>query len=110
MDSFEYDLNTAEALGHVFTALKAVKPEALSPVEALAVWRGFHLILAAFGIVLPPEKADEEVPAAVRAVAEARWAARTSKDWAEADRLRGELDALGWTMKDGRENYTLSLK
>jgi cysteinyl-tRNA synthetase len=103
------DLNTAETLGHVFTALKALKPDALTPVEALAAWRGLHLILAAFGIVLPQEKADE-VPAEVRTVAEARWAARTAKDWAESDRLRGELDTLGWTMKDGREDYTLTRK
>ncbi len=108
--ALNHDLNTAEALGHVFTVLKAVKPETLSPADALAVWRGFHLVLAAFGIVLPPEKAEDAVPAQVQAVAEARWAARTGKDWAEADRLRGELDALGWTMKDGRENYSLSLK
>ena len=103
------DLNTAEALGHVFTALKSLKPEALTTVEALAAWQGFHLILAAFGITLPQEKEDE-VPGDVRVVAEARWAARTAKDWAEADRLRKELEALGWTMKDGRENYTLARK
>ena len=107
--ALNHDLNTAETLGHVFTALKALKPDALTPPEALAAWRGLHLILAAFGIVLPQEKADE-VPAEVRTVAEARWAARTAKDWAESDRLRGELDALGWTMKDGREDYTLTRK
>ena len=107
--ALNHDLNTAETLGHVFTALKALKPDALTPAEALATWRGLHLILAAFGIVLPQEKADE-VPAEVRTVAEARWAARTAKDWAESDRLRGELDTLGWTMKDGREDYTLTRK
>ena len=50
------------------------------------------------------------MPGDVRVVAEARWAARTAKDWAESDRLRKELEALGWTMKDGRENYTLARK
>ena len=107
--ALNHDLNTAETLGHVFTALKSLKPDALTPAEALTAWRGLHLILAAFGIVLPQEKADE-VPAEVRTVAEARWAARIAKDWAESDRLRGELDALGWTMKDGREDYTLTRK
>lgn len=105
------DLNTAEALGHVFTALKSLKPDTLSPDEALAAWRGLHVILAAFGIVLPQEKPDtDEVPEAVRAVAEARWKARSDKNWAESDRLRGELDTLGWAMKDGREDYTLTKK
>ncbi|MBC7709494.1 MAG: hypothetical protein H7203_05515 [Rhizobacter sp.] len=50
----------------------------------------------------------EDVPATVRVVADARWAARNAKDWAEADRLRGELVLLGWTMKDGKDNYTLT--
>jgi cysteinyl-tRNA synthetase len=103
------DLNTAEALGHVFTALKSLKPEALETAEAMTAWKGLHLVLGAFGMVLPQEKADE-VPGEVRSVAEARWTARTAKNWSEADRLRGELDALGWTMKDGREDYSLSRK
>lgn len=107
--ALNHDLNTAEALGHVFTALKSLKPETLEPAEALAAWQGLHLILTAFGIVLPREKADE-IPDEVRTVAEARWAARTAKNWAESDRLRGELEALGWTMKDGREDYTLTKK
>lgn len=108
-NALNHDLNTAEALGHVFTTLKFLKPETLSTDEALAAWKGFHLILAAFGIVLPQEKVDE-IPEAVRTVADARWAARTARDWAESDRLRGELEALGWAMKDGREDYTLSRK
>ncbi len=103
------DLNTAEALGHVFTTLKSLKAEAMAPDTAMAAWRGLHLILAAFGMVLPQEMASE-VPDEVRAIAESRWAARTSKNWAESDRLRGELDAMGWAMKDGREDYTLSRK
>lgn len=107
--ALNHDLNTAEALGHVFTTLKSLKPDTLSPAEAQTAWRGLHLILTTFGIVLPEEKLDE-VPDGVRAIAETRWAARTAKNWPESDRLRGELDALGWSMKDGREDYTLSLK
>ena len=49
-----------------------------------------------------------DVPDSVRTVADARWAARNAKDWPEADRLRGELAALGWTMKDGKYSYTLA--
>ena len=103
------DLNTAEALGHVFATLKSLKPETITPQEALLAWQGFHLILAAFGISLPQEKA-EEAPEAVRLLAEARWAARSGKNWSESDRLRGELEALGWAMKDGREDYSLTKK
>jgi cysteinyl-tRNA synthetase len=32
---------------------------------------------------------------------ERRQAARTQRDWAEADRLRDELRSLGWEIRDG---------
>jgi cysteinyl-tRNA synthetase (EC 6.1.1.16) len=48
-----------------------------------------------------------EIPAAIQALAEARWQARSAKNWAEADRLRQELLAQGWAMLDGKEGYRL---
>jgi cysteinyl-tRNA synthetase len=44
----------------------------------------------------------------VQAIADARWVAKAAKDWAGADKLRAELTALGWEMKDGKEGFTLS--
>jgi cysteinyl-tRNA synthetase len=109
--SLNNDLNTAEALGHVFVTLKALKPDGLTAEEAAAAYRGLHFILSAFGFILPePETQAEDIPEDVRAVAEKRWAARTAKNWADADALRKELDALGWAMKDGKEGYELSRK
>ena len=107
--ALNHDLNTAEALGHLFTALKSLKADTLTPPQARAAWQGLHLLLAAFGIGLPREQAAA-IPEEIRTLAEARWAARCGKNWAESDRLRAELDALGWTMKDGREDYSLSPK
>ncbi len=49
----------------MFTTLKSLKPETLSPEEARAAWRGLHLILTAFGMVLPEEK-TEEIPDDIR--------------------------------------------
>ena len=107
--SLNNDLNTAEALGHIFVALKSLKPESMSPEEAAAAHRALHFILAAFGLVLPAEVQDD-VPADIQALAEKRWAVRTAKDWPAADALRKELDELGWIMKDGKEGYTLTRK
>ncbi len=50
---------------------------------------------------------EEVVPDAVRALAEARLAARRAKNWTEADRLRGELRAAGWEMEDRADGYAL---
>ena len=40
-------------------------------------------------------------PPAVLDLAEQRAAARTARDFAAADRLRDELRALGWEVRDG---------
>lgn len=109
--SLNDDLNTAEALGHVFVTLKALKPEMMTPEEAAAAHRSLHFILAAFGCLLPePDEMKEDIPGDIRALAESRWAARCAKNWPAADALRKELDALGWSTKDGKEAYNLSRK
>ena len=64
-DSLNDDLNTPEALGHVFSAIKKADIPSLSPEEALRLRNAFHFILAAFGIILPEEE-REEAPEKVR--------------------------------------------
>lgn len=49
----------------------------------------------------------EAPPAEVQALVEARQEARLRKDWAESDRLRDEIQALGWTVKDSKEGPIL---
>ena len=43
----------------------------------------------------------------VVALAASRWAARSAKDWAKADELRDQLQALGWKVLDGKDGYEL---
>jgi cysteinyl-tRNA synthetase len=40
-------------------------------------------------------------------LADQRWVAKKAKDFAAADRLRGELTAAGWSMLDGKDGYKL---
>jgi len=105
------DLNVPRALGQLFTLLNETTPASLSPATAAEMLAGVRFILeSALGLRLPPaeEETTADAPAEVRALAEKRWAARTAKDWAAADALRAELAAHGWTMKDGKETYTLA--
>jgi cysteinyl-tRNA synthetase len=46
------------------------------------------------------DAAGETVPEEARALAERRAEARAERDFAEADRLRDELRALGWEVRD----------
>ena len=41
------------------------------------------------------------------ALAEERLAARANKNWAESDRLRDRISALGWTVQDAKDSYKL---
>ena len=51
-----------------------------------------------------------EIPAAVVAMAELRAQARVAKDWAESDRLRDEIAAAGFIIKDTAAGFELSEK
>jgi len=49
----------------------------------------------------------EEAPGEVELLAEARRAARERRDFAESDRLRDEIAALGWDVRDTAGGYEL---
>jgi cysteinyl-tRNA synthetase len=51
--------------------------------------------------------ADEDAPQAVVDLAEARARAREAKDFAESDRLRDEIAAAGWVVRDVAGGYEL---
>jgi cyanophycinase-like exopeptidase len=57
----------------------------------------------------PPASAGtDDLPPEVQALLKARHAARAAKQWAESDRLRDELAALGWKVLDTRDGQTLT--
>lgn len=51
---------------------------------------------------------QDEIPEEVVKLAEKRLKARAEKDWAESDRLRDEILALGYSIKDSKDGYELS--
>ena len=46
---------------------------------------------------------DRHAPAELVQLAEQRQRARAEQDFAEADRLRGEIEAAGWEVRDVTE-------
>jgi len=107
--ALENDLNTPEALGQIFSAIKRKKPEEMDSTEATSAWQGLHMTLGGLGLKLPDSSSDpvQEIPAAIRELAEKRATARESREWEESDRLRDEITALGWEVKDGKEGFEL---
>ncbi len=100
----EDDLNLPLALGVLWTMTKE-KPSNDIYKTALLFNEVLGLDLKA---AKAPEKAnDEPVPDEVKALAEKRLAARKNKNWAESDRLREQIAALGYSVTDGKDGFTL---
>ncbi|MFN6113370.1 MAG: cysteine--tRNA ligase, partial [Bacteroidota bacterium] len=105
--AFADDLNVPQALARMYEycARNAdARTDVTKAGEVLGALRHVNEVLAVW--TFSPRPAID-VPDAVRSLAEERWAARSAKNWSEADRLRNELTALGWSMKDGKDSYTI---
>jgi cysteinyl-tRNA synthetase len=85
-------------------------------LETLAEWRreaaegdGGSDLREMLGVLGLASVLDGDVgaPAEVVALAEARAAARRAKDFAESDRLRDEIAAAGWTVRDVAGGFEL---
>ena len=101
------DLNISGALGQLFTLIRDSNADldfdAVSPAQAAALLADWHRANA----VLRLENDEVAVPAKVTALVEERQAARAAKNWAESDRLRDEIAALGWIVKDTKDGPKL---
>src|SRR5204862_5972156 len=79
--------------------------------EALAIlhsWRDHDLLRRALDVFGLASLAEEEsAPPDVIELATRRHEARTSGDFAEADRLRDEIAELGWTVRDAAVGFQL---
>jgi cysteinyl-tRNA synthetase len=96
------DFNTPRALAVLFDWVRAAN----SSDEAVggADLREMLDVLALANLL---DAEAEGPPAEVVALAEARVAARAAKDFAESDRLRDAIAALGWTVRDVAGGYEL---
>jgi cysteinyl-tRNA synthetase len=78
---------------------------------ALAVmheWKDHDLLRRALGVFGLESLADaDEAPSEAVELAERRQMARVAHDFEEADRLRGELEAAGWEVRDDPDGYRL---
>jgi cysteinyl-tRNA synthetase len=95
-DALSDDLNAPAAVSVLWDALKSDLPDGAK----LAFLREAESALA---LGLFETAVAVEVPAPVAALLDARVKARAGKDFAESDRLRKEIEALGWLVKDGKD-------
>ncbi len=94
------DLNTADALAVLFNLVRDINT--LSAASCAAALRRarqvFDTICGVLGLLY--NRTKDDVPPEVTQLVAARTRARAEKNWAEADRIRTALDALGYAVED----------
>lgn len=102
-DAMDADLNTSAALAAVFTLMHhyyaaRMNKTPLYKEYALALEEFLMVVRKTFGC-FEPEQAHE-LPPAVQVFVDQRSAARAAKNFAESDRLRDEIQKLGYEVRD----------
>lgn len=109
--ALDHDLNISGGLAALFDMLregnKALDGGALKPEEAAAALSVLEQMDRALGVL---KSAGASVDTEVEQLLEQRQAARSSKNWAESDRLRDEIAQRGWVVQDSPQGQKLRRK
>ncbi len=101
------DLNTAEAIGVIFEYIKDINLAFENGGRGKAVNEALSAldrVLDVLGLV--PD--DDSIPDDILMLAEKRSKARLEKDYAAADKLRDEIETLGYEIKDAPEGVKIN--
>ena len=115
------DFNTALALSNLYGIFKKISAklaagDSSAAEDAYQVRKTYSLLglfkkdCGEYLAEVAAKNPEEEIPAEVKALAEERWQAKKSKNWARADELRAEIDKLGFVIKDSKDNYEITRK
>lgn len=100
-DFITQDLDTPRALA---LAWEVVKDTSISSTDKTATLLDFDRV---FGLGLATHK-KEKVPTHINALANTREEARGKKDWAKSDKIREEINSLGWVVEDTEKGPRIS--
>ncbi|MDY4963962.1 MAG: cysteine--tRNA ligase [Ruminococcus callidus] len=105
------DLNTADGVAVLFDLVRDLNTRSNDPATTKdTLTAGAALFDELTGVLglLYNRKQGNEIPAQVQELVEARAAARKAKNFAEADRLRDEIAALGYAVKETRQGVEIT--
>ncbi len=107
-EALDDDLNISAALGFLFETIRetnrALDSGSLTEAEArgwLDWWKRIDSVLGLSG-------RESEVPAEVAHLSAERAQARLAKDWRRSDELRDQIAALGWEVRDGKDEQKIT--
>jgi len=107
------DLNTPMVISYLFDALKAINlvydgKETISAVDLKELTEVFSLFVEdILGLVTENETSagNEAYKKAIDLLLNMRMEAKQNKDWATSDKIRNELSALGFEIKDTKDGF-----
>jgi cysteinyl-tRNA synthetase len=107
--ALDNDLNISGALGHLFDNIRDSNSEMdrqnFTPRDARRLLDWWNQINQILGFEADPI----EIPPAVQSLLDSRALARKNKDFPASDKLRDQLAALGWEVKDTKDGQRLTL-
>ena len=107
-NAIEDDLNVSAAWGEVFKWISEINRclarNSLNAADAASALTAWEKVDSVLGIGAP---AETGVPAELKALLEARQAARAAKDFKRSDAIRDELKAKGWIIEDSPKGQKL---
>ena len=104
------DLNIPKAFASLFELVRqtnaavTAQPRNLATSQLLNVFKRMDEVLGV--IFFGNEKKVVEIPAEIQTLLDQRAEARKAEDWAESDRLRDEIAAKGWLVKDSKDGQS----
>lgn len=100
------DLNMPRAFAALFGLVRETNAHGGGAVRDV-----FARMDEVLGIIFFGRKTETEaIPAEIEALLAKRAEARKAKNWAESDKLRDEIAAAGWLVKDSKEGQTCTKK
>jgi cysteinyl-tRNA synthetase len=101
------DLHMPKAIEALFTFMKNTPAHVLSNRDRPSFLELINDINEIVGVWTITPKPEESIPEEVVKLAEDRWNAKASKDFALADELRKQVTALGFVIKDTKDSYSI---
>jgi cysteinyl-tRNA synthetase len=100
-EAMDDDLNTADALGAIFDWARDMNATlGVGAPSKAAIQAGLDTLNEMTGVLGILTKKLDTTPEDVKSLVEARQAAKKEKRFADADRIRGEVLALGYVIED----------
>lgn len=117
-EAMEDDLNSPIVISHLFDSSRAINTvfdgkgtiSSEDLAEMQAVWKTF--VVDILGLRMEENNASAGTDAykgAIDLLLNIRLAAKQNKDWATSDKIRNELTALGFSIKDTKDGFEWSL-